>query len=95
MGLDVIEVLDAASTKWNFHRHTPGLEWVAIASPVDPYYYIQCSKEVGSISTLSPSARHINESMPEYSAKQISEILGGIGEYSYFGTGIQTKCRRH
>ena len=85
MGLDVMEVLDAASTKWNFHRHTPGIGVGGHCIPVDPYYYIQCSKEVGSISTLSPSARHINESMPEYSAKQISEILGGTGSILILG----------
>ena len=75
MGLDVMDVIDAASTKWNFHRHTPGIGVGGHCIPVDPYYYIQSARDAGSDSTLSPAARQINESMPIIAAdKIISEL---------------------
>ena len=40
LGLDVEEVLSAASTKWNFHRHTPGIGVGGHCIPIDPHYYI-------------------------------------------------------
>ena len=36
MGLDVMEVIDAASTKWNFHGHTPGIGVGRALHSVDP-----------------------------------------------------------
>jgi UDP-N-acetyl-D-galactosamine dehydrogenase len=77
MGLDVMEVINAASTKWNFHRHTPGIGVGGHCIPIDPYYYIQSSKEAGGQSDLSPAARAINESMPGRVAEKIlSELTG-------------------
>ena len=75
MGLDVDEVLEAASTKWNFHRHQPGIGVGGHCIPVDPYYYIQFSRNAGLESRLSPVAREVNESMPMESAKMISRVL--------------------
>ncbi len=70
LGIDVEEVLDAASTKWNFHRHNPGIGVGGHCIPVDPYYYIKFSEDVGQASLISPAARRINESMPSH-AKDI------------------------
>lgn len=71
MGIDVEEVLDAAATKWNFHRHKPGIGVGGHCIPVDPYYYMQFSREVGIPSIISPAARELNESMPRHSAEII------------------------
>ena len=80
MGLDVEEVLSAASTKWNFHRHTPGIGVGGHCIPVDPYYYISLSEDLGSKTKLGQTARTVNESMPSRSAEQVMEIIskGGI-----------------
>ena len=66
IGLDVIDVLNAASTKWNFHKHNPGIGVGGHCIPVDPYYYIEISEIAGTKSTISPAARKINESMPKH-----------------------------
>ena len=79
MGLDVMDVIEAASTKWNFHKHTPGIGVGGHCIPVDPYYYIQSSKNVGQESVISPKARKINESMPGYCAKIIKKIVKNEG----------------
>ena len=46
LNIDTKEVLDAASTKWNFHRYTPGLVGGHCIG-VDPYYLSYKSKLVG------------------------------------------------
>ena len=71
MGIDVEDVLAAAATKWNFHRHSPGIGVGGHCIPVDPYFYISMAEEVGFPSLLSSSARKLNNSMPVNSAKEI------------------------
>jgi UDP-N-acetyl-D-glucosamine/UDP-N-acetyl-D-galactosamine dehydrogenase len=76
MGLDVEAVLDAASSKWSFHRHTPGIGVGGHCIPVDPYYYIDASNKLGVPSLLGPIARKINDSMPHISSKYIIRDIG-------------------
>ena len=78
MGIDVEDVLSAAATKWNFHRHSPGIGVGGHCIPVDPYFYISMAEEVGFPSILSTSARKLNNSMPENCAKDILQITQGI-----------------
>jgi len=77
IGVDVEDVLKAASTKWNFHRHTPGIGVGGHCIPVDPYYYISFVEKMGGNSMISKSARAINRRMPEFASKEILEILEG------------------
>ena len=74
MGVDVEKVLSAAATKWNFHRHTPGIGVGGHCIPVDPYYYIDLSEKIGNKSQISTAAREINESMPLISAREILDL---------------------
>lgn len=78
LGLDVEDVLDAASTKWNFHRHTPGIGVGGHCIPIDPHYYMEIAKRYQIKSALSPHARNLNKSMPEYASRDILEICKGI-----------------
>ena len=75
LGVDVEEVLNAASTKWNFHRHVPGIGVGGHCIPVDPYYYISLSESLGQDSKIGKAARQINESMPKRSFDSINEFL--------------------
>ena len=52
------QVLDAASTKWNFHSYSPGL---VDCIGVDPYYLINQAHEVGLKPILISTARYVNE----------------------------------
>ena len=76
IGVDVEDVLAAADTKWNFHRHSPGIGVGGHCIPVDPYYYISLAESVGYDSILSKTARRINEGMPDFSVKEIQKLLG-------------------
>ena len=71
IGLDVEEILDAASTKWNFHRYKPGIGVGGHCIPVDPYYLIKKAKESGAPVDLITSARSVNANMPIQVAKKI------------------------
>ncbi len=65
MGIDVNEVIKAASTKWNFMEVYPGLVG-GHCIPVDPYYLIQVMDEYKTDSTLLQSSRNANESQVNY-----------------------------
>lgn len=74
LGINTQEVLDAAATKWNFHRYSPGLVGGHCIG-VDPYYLIHKAKEIGYEPKLLISARTINDSFPIYIAKEIIKKL--------------------
>ena len=75
MGLDVEDVLEAASTKWNFHRHTPGIGIGGHCIPVDPYFYIEISEKLGFKSVMSTAARKMNMDIETISAEEIIKII--------------------
>ena len=75
LGIDIEDVMAAAETKWNFMRTTPGVGVGGHCIPVDPYYLIQCSKEVGIPAELISSARAVNRSMPEHVADVLKHLL--------------------
>lgn len=69
MGLDTKAVLEAASTKWNFHRYRPGLVG-GHCIPVDPYYLVYKAEELGYHPQVILAGRAINDSMP----RQVADI---------------------
>jgi nucleotide sugar dehydrogenase len=75
LGIDVEEVLDAAATKWNFHRYRPGVGVGGHCIPVDPYYLIKKAKESGAPVELITSARAVNRAMPANVANDVATIL--------------------
>jgi len=75
MGIDTNEVLEAASTKWNFIKLTPGLVGGHCIG-VDPYYLISKAEELGYQPDLILASRQINNSMSRYIAnKTIKEMI--------------------
>jgi len=79
MGIDTKAVLDAAATKWNFHRYTPGLVG-GYCIPAAPYYLIYKSRELGYIPKLIFTGRIVNESMPKYICLTIVKSLSKVGK---------------
>ena len=75
MGIDTNEVLEAAATKWNFIKLTPGLVGGHCIG-VDPYYLTFKAKELGYQPDLILAARQINNGMSIYIADQtIKEMI--------------------
>jgi len=69
MGIDTNEVLEAAATKWNFIKFTPGLVGGHCIG-VDPYYLTYKSEKLGYKPNLILGARQINNGMGKYIAEQ-------------------------
>ena len=75
MGIDTNEVIEAAATKWNFIKLTPGLVGGHCIG-IDPYYLTFKAEEVGYKPDLILAARRINNSMSKYIAdKTIKEMI--------------------
>lgn len=77
--LDTKDVLDAASTKWNFHRYAPGLVG-GHCIPVDPYYLVRRARELGYHSQVISAGRAINDSMAKHVAEMTVKALNEVGK---------------
>ncbi len=69
MQINTFEVLEAASTKWNFLKFSPGLVGGHCIG-VDPYYLSYKAKAIGYHPQMIDSGRFINDSMGRYIGKQ-------------------------
>jgi UDP-N-acetyl-D-galactosamine dehydrogenase len=74
LDIDMKEVTKAAATKWNFLPFHPGLVGGHCIG-VDPYYLIHRSMQAGYEPALLKSARVINNSMGDYVARRMIELL--------------------
>ena len=78
LGLDTLEVLQAAGTKWNFLPFRPGLVGGHCIG-VDPYYLTYKAEMVGYHPQVILAGRRINDGMGAYVAGQITELLTRTG----------------
>ena len=74
MGIDTQAVLDAAGTKWNFIKLKPGLVGGHCIG-VDPYYLTHKSIQLGYDPQVILSGRRINDGMPSWIAKKLTQLL--------------------
>ncbi|WP_455759539.1 nucleotide sugar dehydrogenase [Cloacibacillus evryensis] len=74
MGIDTKSVLEAAGTKWNFLKFSPGLVGGHCIG-VDPYYLTYKAEELGYHSQIILSGRRINDDMGKYVAENIVKNL--------------------
>lgn len=74
MGIDTQDVLEAASTKWNFLSFTPGLVGGHCIG-VDPYYLAQCAQGYGYNPEIILAGRRMNDGMGEYVANQVVKLM--------------------
>jgi UDPglucose 6-dehydrogenase/UDP-N-acetyl-D-galactosamine dehydrogenase len=79
MGLSTKDVLEAASTKWNFHSYSPGLVG-GHCIPVDPYYLVYKAEELGYHPQVILAGRAINDSMPKHIADMTVRALNDVGK---------------
>ena len=74
MGIDTNDVIEAAATKWNFIKLTPGLVGGHCIG-VDPYYLTYKAEELGYKPNLILGARQINNGMGKYIAEQTIKTM--------------------
>lgn len=78
MGIDTRDVIEAASSKWNFIKLNPGLVGGHCIS-VDPYYLIQKAQVYGVLPRIMFSARRLNDGMGAYVAEQTVKCMNKKG----------------
>lgn len=78
MGIDTNDVIEAASSKWNFIKLKPGLVGGHCIS-VDPYYLIQKAQVYGVLPRIMSAARRLNDGMGDYVANQVIKLMNKKG----------------
>jgi len=78
LGIDTIEVLEAAGTKWNFLPFRPGLVGGHCIG-VDPYYLTHKAQEIGYHPEVILAGRRINDGMGPYVADQVVRLMAKRG----------------
>lgn len=74
MGIDTTDVLEAASTKWNFLPFKPGLVGGHCIG-VDPYYLAQCAQRYGYNPEIILAGRRMNDGMGAYVADRVIKLM--------------------
>lgn len=78
MGIDTLEVLEAAGTKWNFLNFRPGLVGGHCIG-VDPYYLTHRAQEIGYHPEVILAGRRINDSMGAHVATEVLKLMAKAG----------------
>ena len=78
LGIDTRDVIEAASSKWNFIKLSPGLVGGHCIS-VDPYYLIQKAEVYGVMPRLMVEARMLNDGMGTFVANQVIKCMNKKG----------------
>ena len=74
IGIDTSEVIEAAGTKWNFHKYQPGLVGGHCIS-VDPFYLMHKAKQIGHDPQVIAAGRRVNDYIPHFIAKKVVQTL--------------------
>jgi UDP-N-acetyl-D-galactosamine dehydrogenase len=74
MGIDTQAVIEAAGTKWNFHKYQPGLVGGHCIS-VDPFYLMHKAKKIGIDPQVIAAGRRVNDYIPTFIAKRVVQSL--------------------
>lgn len=74
MGINTMDVIEAASTKWNFIKFYPGLVGGHCIG-VDPYYLTYRAAQLGFDSRVVSAGRKINDSMPKFVVDKVIKTL--------------------
>ena len=78
MGIDTHDVIEAAASKWNFIKLSPGLVGGHCIS-VDPYYLIQKAQVYGVLPRIMHTSRRLNDGMGAYVANQTIKCMNKKG----------------
>ncbi len=78
LDIDVMDVIDGASTKWNFNVYYPGAGVGGHCLPVDPYYLVKKAKELGYHSKVIAAGRSINDNMPLHMLNLVQDALNEL-----------------
>lgn len=79
IGINTFDVIEAAGTKWNFHKYTPGLVGGHCIG-VDPYYLVHKAEKLGIHPRVIAAGRYTNDSMGAHIAQTAIKKLNSLGK---------------
>ncbi|HVA31857.1 MAG TPA: nucleotide sugar dehydrogenase [Gaiellaceae bacterium] len=89
MGIDIWEVVDAASTKpFGFMRFSPGPGLGGHCIPIDPFYLTWKAREFGFYTEFIELAGKVNEEMPYFCRSLVSQALNHAKQRSLKGSKV-------
>jgi UDP-N-acetyl-D-galactosamine dehydrogenase len=91
LNINTKEVIDAASTKWNFLKFYPGLVGGHCIG-VDPYYLTFKSKKIGYNPKIISSGRKLNDHMVDYLYKKIMSLSKDFRNFLFLGATFKENC---
>ena len=74
IGINTCDVIEAAGTKWNFLKYSPGLVGGHCIG-VDPYYLTYKAQQLGYNSKVIAAGRFVNDDMPRYVSKKVVQHI--------------------
>lgn len=74
LGIDTLEVLEAAGSKWNFLPFRPGMVGGHCIG-VDPYYLTHKAEQIGYNPQVILAGRRINDNMAKYAARSVIKLM--------------------
>lgn len=80
IGVDVKEILEACSSKWNFYKVKPSAGVGGHCLPNNPYYILKAAQGKGFYPSLMMAARKLNDSMPFHTVDLIEVALNDVGK---------------
>lgn len=79
IGINTFDVIEAAGTKWNFHKYTPGLVGGHCIG-VDPYYLVHKAEILGIHPRVIAAGRYTNDNMAAHIAQTAIKKLNARGK---------------
>jgi nucleotide sugar dehydrogenase len=79
MGIDVMDVIDAAASKWNFRIYRPGAGVGGHCLPKDPWYLVKAAEKHGYHAQVITAGRRVNEYMPHHMFELLQKALDDTG----------------
>jgi nucleotide sugar dehydrogenase len=75
IGIDIMDVIDAAATKWNFKIYLPGAGVGGHCLPKDPWYLVKAAERVGYHAQVITAGRKVNDSMPHHMFELLQKAI--------------------
>ena len=85
VGIDMLDVITAASSKWSFSTHYPGIGVGGHCIPVDPYYILEFAKKKNISMDVIKTSLNENESIPLYVLQKIKAMYKSGMEVVIYG----------
>jgi len=75
MGIDIMDVIDAASSKWNFNVYLPGSGVGGHCLPKDPWYLVKAAERLGYHAQVITAGRRVNDYMPHHMFELLQKAM--------------------